>query len=36
MLQNSYSYVYNPDLRQEPKKYDKCSGTTEMREEVEA
>ena len=36
MLQNSYSYVYNPDLRQESENYNKRSGTTEMREEVEA
>ena len=34
MLQNSY--VYYPDLRPEPENYIKCSGTTEMREEVEA
>ncbi|CAH3191688.1 unnamed protein product [Porites evermanni] len=34
MLQNSY--VYYPDLRPEPENYIKCSGTNEMREEVEA
>lgn len=34
MLQDSY--VYYPDLRPEPENYIKCSGTNEMREEVEA
>lgn len=34
MLQSSY--VYYPDLRPEPENYIKCSGTNEMREEVEA
>ena len=29
-------YVYYPDLRAEPENYIKCSGTTEMGEEVEA
>ena len=34
MLQSSYAYY--PDLRPEPENYIKCSGTNEMREEVEA
>ena len=34
MLQDSY--VYYPDLRPEPENFIKCSGTNEMREEVEA
>lgn len=34
MLQDSY--VYYPGLRPEPENYIKCSGTNEMREEVEA